>query len=202
MKKTTLWLMTALLIVGTCTAKKKEKQPIPEQCCPCPPPPVEPPAAISGTWVITEMIGDVTSQAELYADQRGNSILHRSLSIQQPVPSDFATGNYTTIDTGVWFRSITDPNVFTLKSTSIVNLTTGIPDNVAGNPPFARSLTLLTVTISEDREEISYVGTTTLYDANDLNFNTPLQSTTGEILTNAVSGTGKRFKLLGLEIGP
>ena len=208
MNKSFLRILALCLVVscGISTAqakKRKHKRNKHKHCCPKPPPPpvIEPTPFIVGTWLFNEVVEELGSFSVLSADQDGNLTIHRSLSIQQPAPADFPTGNYTSVDKGIW-RDITTTR-FQVLSTSIVNIvTTGIPEALTGTP-FARAQSVLDFTISEDGNSLSYTGTITLYEINDLTFSNPLLNPeTGLPFVSNITANGIRLKFSLLDMGP
>ncbi len=171
-----------------------------KKCCP-PPPPVKP-ALIVGTWLLNEIISDVPAFSVLTAHQDGTLSIHRSLAIQQPVPADFPTGNFTTLEAGVW-RALA-PDTFKVLSSSVVNLiTTGIPQALVGVAAFARAKTDLNIIISADNKKITLTGTIALFEADDLTFTKPiLDPITGLPFVSQVVTSGRRLNFLPLDFGP
>lgn len=206
MHKSLFILVTSLLLLSSTDmpAKNKEKKSHSSKCC-CPPPePPQPPAPrplIVGSWALNEELNEVPSFSVISAHEDGTITIHRSLSIQQPAPSDFPTGNYTTIEEGVWRAR--SSNVFQVMSTSVVNLiTTGIPAALAGTP-LARAQSTLTITISADGKTIDISGLMALFEITDVSFTRALLNpTTGLPFVTNIAATGKRVTFSPLDTGP
>ena len=192
----------ALILLALGIAKEKHKRKHKHCCKKKPPPPFEPIPLIVGTWLFNETISDIGSFSVLSAHTDGIVTTHRSLSIKQPVPANFPTGNFTTVETGIWRERAT--TVFQLLATSVVNVvTTGIPVDLAGTTPFARTKIELTARLSDDGNSMSISGTITLYEMDDLTLTKPLlDQNTGLPFVSNVASVGERLQFSLLDRGP
>ena len=208
MKKTVVSLLALCLLISGSSdilSKSSNKEKKEHRCCcpPCPPPtpptPVPTPLIV-GSWVLNEIVNGIPSFSVLSAYADGTLSLHRSLSIEQPVPTNFPTGNYATIEEGIWIaRSST---VFQVINSSVVNIvTTGIPVSLESTNPLARALSTYTITITPDMpsmgtngESLALTGSMVLYEADDLSFTQPiLDSTTGLPFVSDITALGQNL---------
>ena len=184
MKKTVVSLLALCLILSgsshtfTKNMKKDKKE---HRCCcpPCPPPtpptPVPTPLIV-GSWVLNEIVNGIPSFSVLSAHTDGTLTLHRSLSIQQPVPPNFPTGNYATIEEGIWIAQ--SSTVFQVINSSVVNIvTTGIPVSLESTNPLARALSTYSYhrhvdmpSMGPNGKSLALTGSMELYEADDLSF--------------------------------
>ncbi len=209
MNKTLVQLFAVCLIISGFSetfTKSKYKDNKGHRCCPCPtptPPPITPTPLIVGSWVLNEILNELPSFAVLAVHSDGTLSLHRSLAIQQPAPVGFPTGNYSTIDEGIWTQRST--TVFQVISTSVVNIiTTGIPEALQATLPLARAQTTLNIRVSDDGKTlVSVSGAMALYEIDDLTFTKPLLNpNTGLPFVTDITATGLRLAFSQLDTGP
>ncbi len=206
-------LLALFLVIGSSTdtfTKNKDKKE--RHCCcpPCPPPtPVTPPALIVGSWALNEIVNGIPSFSVLSAHADGTMSLHRSLSIQQPVSPDFPTGNYTTIEEGIWIAR--SANVFQVLSSSVVNIiTAGIPAILTSTNPLARALSTYTFTITTDgpslpttNKSLALTGSIVLYEADSDDFTQPiLDSSTGLPFVSTITAVGQSLSFSLNDVTP